>query len=549
MSLLGVGSSGLAAAYAAINATSNNIANVNTPGYSRQNVVQTTVPGQFSSGGFFGRSSGGFFGRGVTIESIRRAFDAQVNGQVQFSEAQSAEAATQSRLMRTVDELFAADDVGVGNALDNFFSSMTQASSRPSDIASRAAVISSGLQLVSRLNQASSQIDEQGRNVDLGIRATVVQINSLAQKIGRLNEAIALARGSGQTPNDLLDQRDEVVRQLNTQVGVSTLEQSDGSLNVFVSSGAALVVGTTPASMSIGFDLTDPQKQLVGLSSANGATTINLQLSPASLNGGALAGQMKFRDTNLVDAKNELGRLATAIASTFNAIHAAGTNMNGTAGQALFTLPAPVALPSALNTGTGAISVSVAAASGLKPSDYRIDYNGSQYTITRLQDGAKSTTASMPVTLDGIAITLTGTPAAGDSFQLQPVRNAAAGIKLAFSDPRTLAFGLSNASGDNRNALALAAVAEQATLGGLTFSQALGEISAKVGATARGLETSASIADKLLTQARSEQSSVSGVNLDEEAAKLIRYQQAYQASAKVIATAQTLFQTLIDMGR
>lgn len=541
MSLLGVGSSGLAAAYAAINATSNNIANVNTPGYSRQNVVQTTMPGQFSSGGFFGR--------GVTIESVRRAFDAQVNGQVQFSEAQSAEAATQSRLMRAVDELFATDDVGMGNALDNFFSSMTQASSRPSDIASRAAVISSGLELASRLNQASSQLDEQGRNVDLGIRATVVQINSLAQKIGRLNDAISLARGSGQTPNDLLDQRDEVVRQLNTQVGVSTLEQSDGSLNVFVSSGAALVVGNTPASMSISFDPTDPQKQLVGLSSANGATTINLQLSATSLNGGALAGQMKFRDINLVDAKNELGRLATAIASTFNAIHAAGTNMNGAAGQALFTLPAPVAMPSALNTGTGAISVSVAAASGLKPSDYRIDYNGSQYTITRLQDGTKSTTAALPVTLDGIAITLTGTPAAGDSFQLQPVRNAAAGIKLAFSDPRTLAFGLSNASGDNRNALALAAVAEQVTLGGLTFSQALGEISAKVGATARGLETSASIADKLLTQARSEQSSVSGVNLDEEAAKLIRYQQAYQASAKVIATAQTLFQTLIDMGR
>ncbi|MCA3003428.1 MAG: flagellar hook-associated protein FlgK [Rhodocyclaceae bacterium] len=541
MSLLGVGSSGLAAAYAAINATSNNIANVNTPGYSRQNVVQTTMPGQFSSGGFFGR--------GVTIESVRRAFDAQVNGQVQFSEAQSAEAATQSRLMRAVDELFATDDVGMGNALDNFFSSMTQASSRPSDIASRAAVISSGLELASRLNQASSQVDEQGRNVDLGIRATVVQINSLAQKIGRLNDAISLARGSGQMPNDLLDQRDEVVRQLNTQVGVSTLEQSDGSLNVFVSSGAALVVGNTPASMSISFDPTDPQKQLVGLSSANGATTINLQLSATSLNGGALAGQMKFRDINLVDAKNELGRLATAIASTFNAIHAAGTNMNGAAGQALFTLPAPVAMPSALNTGTGAISVSVAAASGLKPSDYRIDYNGSQYTITRLQDGTKSTTAALPVTLDGIAITLTGTPAAGDSFQLQPVRNAAAGIKLAFSDPRTLAFGLSNASGDNRNALALAAVAEQVTLGGLTFSQALGEISAKVGATARGLETSASIADKLLTQARSEQSSVSGVNLDEEAAKLIRYQQAYQASAKVIATAQTLFQTLIDMGR
>jgi flagellar hook-associated protein 1 len=541
MSLLGVGASGLAAAYAAINSTSNNIANVNTPGYSRQNTVQTTMPGQFSGGGFVGR--------GVAVESIRRAFDAQVNGQVQFTQAQSSEAATQSGLMRAVDKLFAADDVGVGNALDNFFSSLTQASSRPGDMASRAAVISSGQQLASRLNQASSQLDEQGRNVDLSIRATLTQINSLAQKIGRLNDAISLAQGSGQTPNDLLDQRDEVLRQLNTQVGVSTLEQSDGSLNVFLSSGAALVVGNTPATMTISFDPADPQKQLVGLSSTNAGVASNLQLTAASLNGGALAGQMKFRDINLVDAKNELGRLANAVVNTFNAVHAAGTNMNGTSGQPLFTLPAPVAFPSSLNTGSGAVSVSIATASSLQPSDYRIDYDGSQYTITRLQDGTKSTAASMPVTLDGIAITLTGTPAAGDSFQLQPVRNAAAGIKLAFTDPRALAFGLSNASGDNRNALALAAVAEQATLGGLTFSQAFGEISAKVGTTTQGLEISASIADKLLTQARSEQSSVSGVNLDEEAAKLIRYQQAYQASAKVIATAQTLFQTLLDMGR
>ncbi|MBC7624017.1 MAG: flagellar hook-associated protein FlgK [Aeromicrobium sp.] len=541
MSLLGVGASGLAAAYAAINATSNNIANVNTPGYSRQATVQTTMPGQFSGGGFVGR--------GVAVETIQRAFDAQVNGQVQFTQAQLSEASTQSGLMRAVDKLFGADDVGAGSALDNFFSSLTQASSRPADMASRVAVISEGQQLATRLNQASGQLDEQGRNVDLGIRATITQINSLAQKVAKLNDAISLAQGSGHTPNDLMDQRDEVIRQLNTQVGVSTLAQSDGSLNVFLSSGAALVLGNTPASLSVSYDPADPQKQLVGVRSTNGGLTSNLLLTSASLNGGALAGQMKFRDINLVDAKNELGRLATAVANTFNAIHAAGTNMNGTGGQALFALPAPVAFPSALNTGTGAISVSVTTASNLQPSDYRIDYDGSQYVITRLQDGTKNNTATMPVTLDGIAITLAGTPAAGDSFQLQPVRNAAAGIKLAFSDPRTLAFGLSNATGDNRNALALAAVAEQATLGGLTFSQAFGEISAKVGTTTQGLNISASIADKLHTQARAEQSSVSGVNLDEEAAKLIRFQQAYQASAKVIATAQTLFQTVLDMGR
>jgi flagellar hook-associated protein 1 FlgK len=541
MSLLGVGASGLAAAYAAINTTSHNISNVNTPGYSRQQTVQTTMPGQFSGGGFVGR--------GVAVETIRRAYNDQVNSQVQFTQAQTSESTTQSTLMKAVDKLFAADDVGVGSALDNFFSSLTEASSRPADMAARAAVISSGQQLATRLNQVSGQLDEQGRNVDLGIRATVTQINSLAQKMARLNDAISLAKGSGQTPNDLLDQRDEVLRQINEQVGVSTLEQSDGSLNVFLSSGAALVIGSAPATMSISYDPADPQKQLVGISSSTGAVSSNLQLTAASLNGGALAGQMKFRDINLVDAKNELGRLASAVAATFNAVHSTGTDMNGAPGQPMFSIPPPTAFPSALNTGAGVVSVSISNASLVQPSDYRIDYDGAQYSITRLRDGNTTTAAGFPATVDGLTLSIAGPVNPGDSFQLQPVRNGAAGIKMAFSDPRLLAFGQSNAIGDNRNAVALAQISEQTSLGGLTFAQAFGEISSKIGTITQGLDISASINQKLSMQAKAEQSSVSGVNLDEEAANLIRYQQAYQASAKVIAAAQTIFQSLLDLGR
>ncbi len=541
MTLLSVGASGLAAAYAAINTTSHNISNVNTPGYSKQQTVQTTMPGQFSGSGFVGR--------GVAIETIRRAFSDQVNAQVQFTQSQSSEATTQSTLMKAVDKLFAADDTGVSAAMDQFFSSLTEASSRPADMAARAAVISTGQGLTTRLNQTVALLDEQGRNVDLGIRATVTQINGLAQKIARLNDAIALGQGTGQTPNDLIDQRDEVLRQLNEQVGVTTLAQSDGSVNVFLSSGTALVVGNTPASLAITFDPADPQRQLVGVSSTNGTVSTTTTLSASSLSGGALAGQMKFRDINLVDAKNELGRLATGIALAFNAVHAAGTNMNGGTGAALFTLPGPVSYGSSLNAGTGAISVAVTSAAGLKPSDYRIDYDGTNYSITRLQDGNQTVTAGFPATVDGLTISLSGTPIAGDSFQLQPVRNAAAGLSLAFRDPKLLAFGQSTAPGDNRNGIALAQIADQSVLGGLTFSQAFGEISAKVGTIAQGLEISASINDKLSQQALADQSAVSGVNLDEEAANLIRYQQAYQASAKVIAAAQTIFQTLLDIGR
>ena len=541
MSLLSVGSSGLAAAYAALNAASNNVANVNTPGYSRQAAVLTTMPGQFTGAGYTGR--------GVAVETIRRAFNDQVNGQVQFTQSQSSEAATQSQLMRPVDKLFASDDLGIGSAMDRFFSSLTQASSRPADMAARAAVISSAQQLVSRFNQTVGQLDELGRNADLAVRGTAAQINTLAQKIGSLNEAIANSKASGHTPNDLMDQRDYTIRQLNEQVGVTTLEQSDGSLNIFLSGGPALVVGNNAASLTIGYDPSVPQKQIIGVTTRNGGSTSSVQIAASSVNGGALAGQLKFREVNLVDAKNELGRLATALATTFNSVHQLGTNMNGGTGQALFTLAPPQAFASSLNAGTGSISVAVATGSALQASDYRVDYDGAQYSVMRLQDGVRTTSATLPLTLDGLTISMAGIPNAGDSFQLQAVRNGGAGLAMALTDPRLLSFGQTSAAGDNRNALALAAVADQAALGGLTFSQAFGEVSAKIGTTTNGLEISSLVADKLLNQALADQSSVSGVNLDEEAAKLIRFQQAYQASAKVISTAQTIFQTLLDLGR
>jgi len=541
MSLLSVGSSGLAAAYAALNAASNNVANVNTPGYSRQAAVQTTMPGQFTGAGYVGR--------GVAVETIRRAFNDQVNGQVQFTQSQSSEAATQSQLMRPVDKLFASDDLGIGSAMDRFFSSLTEASSRPADMASRAAVISSAQQLVSRFNQTVGQLDELGRNSDLAVRATAAHINTLAQKIGSLNDAISISRASGQTANDLLDQRDYMIRQLNEQVGVTTLEQSDGSLNVFLSGGPALVVGSTASSLTIGYDPSVPQKQVVGVTTRNGSSSSSVQIAASNLNGGALTGQLKFREVNLVDAKNELGRLATALATTFNSVHQLGTNMNGSIGQPLFSLAPPQTFASSLNVGSGNISAAVTTGSSLQASDYRVDFDGSQYAVVRLQDGVRTTSATLPMTLDGLTISMTGTPSAGDSFQVQAVRNGGAAIGMALTDPRLLSFGQSAAAGDNRNALALAAVADQAALGGLTFSQAFGEVSAKVGTTTNGLHISAYVADKLLNQALADQSSVSGVNLDEEAAKLIRFQQAYQASAKVISTAQTIFQTLLDLGR
>jgi flagellar hook-associated protein 1 len=541
MSLLSVGSTGLAAAYAALNTAGHNVANVNTPGYSRQQTVQTTMPGQFSGAGFTGR--------GVSVQTITRAFDAQAIAQVQFAQAQSSEASVQARLMSQVDRLFAAEDTGMNAAMDRFFSSLTEASARPADLASRTTVIASAGQLVSRFKGAATQMDEMGRNTDLGIRATVSQINTIAKKIGTLNDVIAAAQASGQPPNDLIDQRNEAIRQLAEQVGITTQSQDDGSLNIFLTSGSALVVGNSVAALSVFSDPNIANRQVIGVTTSGGGVTSTVQISASSLNGGALAGQLKFREINLVDAQNELGRLALALASAYNSVHVAGIDLTGAAGNPLFSFAAPSVAASNSNSGSGLLNVTVQTATLTQASDYRLDYNGAQFQITRLRDGVQTTAASLPVTIDGLDFAITGAPSAGDSYQIGAVRNSAASMTVLVSDPRRLAFGLSTAPGDNRNAVALAEISSQPVIGALTFPQAFGDVAAKIGSVTSGLKYAESVSAKVLDYAMSDQASVSGVNLDEEAANMIRYQQAYQASAKVIAAAQTIFQSLLELGR
>ncbi len=538
MSLLNVGASGLAAAYAGLTTAGHNIANVNTPGFSRQQTVQTTMPGSFTGAGYIGR--------GVAIETIQRAYDQQLTNQTQYMSGQASEASTHHALMQRVDRLFSSDESGLGASLDRFFSSMTEASSRPADMSARATVLSSATQMAERIRTTGAQLEGFGMSADQGIRAAVGGINDLAKRIGGINDAIAVARGTGQPPNDLLDQRDQLVTDLSKLVGVNAVEQSDGSLNVFMSSGAALVVGSIAASLSVAPDASDPGRQVVSVNSGGGAGVV---VSSDAISGGQLSALMKFRDVSLVNAQNDLGRFAYAIGDAYNQVHAAGTDLNGATGSNMFNLASPQSYANAANTGGASLTVNVANANALSPSDYRLDFDGSNYTVTRERDGSRTTSATLPVTIDGLAIAAAGAINAGDSFSIRPTRGVAAVFTTAITSTRQLAFSQSAASNDNRNALALAAIPTGSMLGALSVSQVFGEMASNVGATTRSLMLDSDASQKLLDQARTDQSAVSGVNLDEEAAKLMRYQQAYQASAKVMATAQTLFQSILELGR
>jgi len=206
-----------------------------------------------------------------------------------------------------------------------------------------------------------------------------------------------------------------------------------------------------------------------------------------------------------------------------------------------------------VNTGTATVAASISNANALTTSDYRLSYDGANYTLTRLSDNTASTFASFPQTVDGVDLTLaSGTPAAGDSFLIRPTVSGASGFSVAITDPaRIAAAAQTGAVGDNRNALLLAALQTTKTLGNGTVSYqgAYSQLVSQIGNTTRQMEVMAKAQANMIAQTEQAQQSVSGVNLDEEAANLLRYQQAYQASGKMMQIASTLFQAVLDIGR
>ena len=387
-----------------------------------------------------------------------------------------------------------------------------------------------------------------------------------------------------------------------------------------------------------------------------GGTRIELQ--PSSLRGGTLGGLLAFRSETLDVAQNQLGRVATVLAQTFNDQHRLGQDLNGALGQDFFDVPAAAVVGNQNNAGTAVIGAANSNVGALTGSDYRLQLAGGTWTLTRLSDGTQSTFATFPQTIDGVTLTLaSGAASNGDSFLIQPTRNGARDIAVALSDtakiaaaapvrsaadlantgkatisagvvtdttnaafasagtlsppvliqftsptvysvfdntnpaaPALLEAGIAynpaasndvfptpgaldygyrisltgaavagdrftvsyNTSGvaDNRNALLLAGLQTVSTVGNGTanYQSAYSQLVAQVGNRAREIEVQGKAQDTIVTQTQAAQQSLSGVNLDEEAANLIRYQQAYQASGKVLQVASTLFDTILELG-
>lgn len=541
-SILSIGQSALAAAQVGISTTGHNIANASTPGYSRQIVIQG--PALAQNFGF------GFLGQGTEISTIRRVYSEHLASQQQHAQANKSSLDSYYAQIRQINDLMADPSAGVSPALQDFFAAVQNLTSNPASMAARQSMLSTAQSLASRVQGLDSRLAELERGVNTQVVAGVSVVNAYAEQIAALNDAIGKAqRSTGQPPNDLLDQRDQLLLDLNKEIKATVVRQGD-DYNVFIGNGQPLVVGATASKLVAATALDNPAKLEIGYVSQSGAV---LYVGDSAIAGGRLGGLIQFRNEALTDARNALGRVAIGLAETFNAQHQAGFDLAGVGGGNFFNAGAPAVSSHASNTGTAVIDAVVSNAGALTTSDYRLRFDGANYSLTRLSDNSVSSFASLPQTVDGVLISLSGgAMAAGDSFLIRPTAAGAAGFSLAINDPAVIAAASApGAVGDNGNVLALAALQTAQTLanGTATYLGAFGQMVSQVGNKTRELEVVGTAAARLLEQATGAVQSESGVNLDEEATNLLRYQQAYQAAAKVMQIAKEMFDTLMSISR
>jgi len=546
--LLGTAVSGLLAFQRNLATTGNNITNVNTEGYTRQSVELAARAPNISSSGFIGN--------GVSVTTIKRVFDQFLFDEVTLRNSSYSQLDTLQSMASRVDELLGGEQSGLDPVIQQFFNATQDVANNPTSVPARQLLISQAQTLVNRFTALDGRIESLRDTTNAQIEVVTREITGIASSIAELNAAIARdsGRAGGQPPNDLLDKRDSLVSRLSELVSVNTVEASDGALNVFIGNGQSLVLGSTSNTIGVTPNAFDPSELDVSFSTGSQSFSINSQIS-----GGTLGGLLQFRQQVLDPTQNAMGRIAIGLAGSVNAQHQLGDDLNGNPGGLFFNNivgTSPEVLANANNDpASGNMAVSIDDTGLLRASEYRLNYDGATFTLTRLEDNvvvdSGFTIADFPrsVAADGFTLDIAGGVAAGDRFLIRPVRNGARDLGVAITNPAEVAAAASgNALGDNSNALALAGLQNQKTLGSgtETFQSAFSKIVATIGVRTSEARVNAGAQRALLDRAIDAQQSVSGVNLDEEAANLLRFQQAYQAAAQVVSVSSELFQTLLS---
>lgn len=425
--------SGLNAAQVGMSTTEHNIANATTPGYTRQQVVTSSRIGQ--------QTGAGFIGQGVDVSNVRRIYDQFLNAQVLQEQAQSSYLNAYHAAMKQIDNLVADPAAGASPAIQSFFDSVNGVANNPESIPARQTMLANAQFAVNRFQSIDQRLSDIANGITGQISGSVASINTYAQQIATLNGNIkrSVSTNALQQPNDLIDQRDQVIAKLNQEIKTSVLQQADGTVSVFVGNGQSLVVDEQAMRLQVVQSASDPGK--VDVAYVTNSRVATLQQS--SLQGGNLGAYMVFRDQSLEPTRNALGRVALGLAASMNQQNRLGQDLNGAAGINLFNSIAPRVDKNANNNAaSGLPSVTIVDVAGLTTSDYQLSFNGNSYSLTRLSDNVTTNYATLPQTVDGMTIAAPGSVAVGDSFLIRPTANAARDIQLAVSDPSKIASAL-----------------------------------------------------------------------------------------------------------
>ena len=547
---LGIGTTALSALQRAISTTGQNIANVNTDGYSRQSVTFSARPAQ--------DIGAGYLGSGVQVTSIDRAYNQFLANDVQQRTASSGYYSLYANAAERVDSMLGDPSTSITQAMDSFFASAEAVANSPTSLPERQVMLSNAETLVQRFDYIVGRVDDVTKEMNSQIAGAVSEINQLAGGIATLNEEIAKVSGrTGGLPNDLLDQRDALIVQLSSLVDTKTVAQDDGSLNVFIGRGQPLVTGSVAETLAT---QTDPDLGSTSIVTLSAFVAGSSDVSDF-LTGGKLGAALTVTDEVVNPTRRELNLLAVGFAETVNAIQEGGDDLQGVNGTALFTetegvvKTAPSVDDSTANSGNAAVTFTVTDAKLLTGDSYRVDYTATGVNLRNLTTDAVTTLGASPATVDGVQITYTAQVATGgaganqgDAFIVDPVFQASRFFEVKIDDPAKIAAASNGgAAGNNSNMLAMIELRDQSLLKGstATYGEVYNNLLSDVAVRTQRAQSSADTETALLGSALDRQSSLQGVNLDEEAANLVRYQQAYQAAAQVVAVANEVFDTLL----
>ena len=655
-SLLSLGARAMFANQAALQTIGQNIANANTPGYSRQSVVLTTSPGQYTGAGFFGK--------GVDVQTVVRSHNDYLTKEAASSKSTAMADSTRAEQLSRMEKVFPPGTDGLGYAASQFLNAMVDVTSRPNDPSARQVALGRASELAVRFSNAGQQLTDLQAGVVSDLKANVTVVNELAKQIASINDQISKTRGSGHTPNDLLDKRDHMVSQLGEHVAVTTLMADDDTMGVFIGGGQRLVLGNQSSSLQVSNDAYDPLLAVLSLNEGGQ----NRPLDESVLTGGSMTALLSFQNKDLQDGKNLLGQLAAALGTRVNEQNALGLDLSNPPGKGaqIFNVAAPKVMPAATNLRgaggayTNGVQATIVNASQLQASSYKLTSSTpGAYELTRLSDGLVRAVNDGD-TIDGFKMTfIPGAPVAGESFLIEPVGTAAVEMRRVLDDPAGIAaaspltasasvnntgtltidsiyavnsqFATANApmtldfggpdpanaanvlytltlangsvlngvwspgqaignqpaagidlgfelrtngvprSGDrvtldptvytstnNGNAKAFLNIQSEGFIGrqlltggaitpGSTINDAYAAAMSEVGARVQSANYLSGVSTSVASDAETSRSGQAGVNLDEEASRLMQYQQGYQAAAKVLQTAQSLFDELMRL--